>query len=330
MGHALAGQFPVDHSARLLRNYRYAAERSMRALGGWIALTPELPAKLLLGRHVWDLAQHADAFGRRLPELRAQAQTSEPPNERFAAFMDALEEPEQPQQTVERLVGVYRVLKPHVLSVYLDHLERANPVYEPPTRRILLRCIEDERRHIAAGALILGHLARTPAQRERGSVWQGRLEGLVTAARGVTGEGLPPSRPPAAPAPLELGDDAREWIRLAEGVTVWPMPDDLRAAVASFGVALVARDEAELGRWLAPGVIRDEAALTTLGASAFDRHDVVAVSRVGRQCLVKLRLDGPAVLVTVLSRWAPDDAGWRVAALEVASADAGRPDLPRR
>ena len=146
----------------------------------------------------------------------------------------------------------------------------------------------------------------------------------------MTGEGLPPSRPPAAPAPLELGDDAREWIRLAEGVTVWPMPDDLRAAVASFGVALVARDEAELGRWLAPGVIRDEAALTTLGASAFDRHDVVAVSRVGRQCLVKLRLDGPAVLVTVLSRWAPDDAGWRVAALEVASADAGRPDLPRR
>ena len=26
----------------------------MRVLGGWIALTPELPAKLLFGRHVWD------------------------------------------------------------------------------------------------------------------------------------------------------------------------------------------------------------------------------------------------------------------------------------
>ena len=41
------------------------------SLGGWIALTPELPAKLLFGRHVWDCAQHADRWGRRLPELRA-------------------------------------------------------------------------------------------------------------------------------------------------------------------------------------------------------------------------------------------------------------------
>ncbi len=46
----------------------------MRVLGGWIALTPELPAKLLFGRHVWDCAQHADAWGRRLPELRSPAQ----------------------------------------------------------------------------------------------------------------------------------------------------------------------------------------------------------------------------------------------------------------
>src|SRR5881396_3963587 len=92
-----------------MRNYRYAVERAMRALGGWIALTPELSAKLLLGRHVWDLAQHADAFGKRLPELRAHAQVSEPASDRVVAFMDALEEPEAPQQTVERLVGVYRV-----------------------------------------------------------------------------------------------------------------------------------------------------------------------------------------------------------------------------
>ena len=92
----LAGHFSVDHSARLMRNYRYAVERAMRALGGWIALTPELSAKLLLGRHVWDLAQHADAFGKRLPELRAHAQVSEPASDRVVAFMDALEEPDRP------------------------------------------------------------------------------------------------------------------------------------------------------------------------------------------------------------------------------------------
>ncbi|MGH7279779.1 MAG: hypothetical protein ACREJG_13985, partial [Candidatus Rokuibacteriota bacterium] len=150
----LAGHFSVEASARLIRHYRYAEERLMRILGGWIALTPELPAKLLFGRHVWDCAQHADSWGRRLPELRAPAQQSEPANERFVKFMDLLESAEAPRQTPERVTGAYRVLKPHLIAVYERHLAAANPVYEPPTRRILQRCIEEERRHATAGAVV--------------------------------------------------------------------------------------------------------------------------------------------------------------------------------
>ena len=48
----LEGHFSADESARLCRNYRYACERMTRIMAGWIALTPELSAKLLLGRHV--------------------------------------------------------------------------------------------------------------------------------------------------------------------------------------------------------------------------------------------------------------------------------------
>jgi hypothetical protein len=140
--HPLQGYLSADASARLLRNYRYAVERMMRILGGWIALTPELSAKLLLGRHVWDNAQHADVLGKRLPELRAQAQMSEPPNAAFVAFMNAIEEPERPDQSVERLVGVYRVLKPHLIASYEDH--RINSVSRP--RADLVRLIEEERR----------------------------------------------------------------------------------------------------------------------------------------------------------------------------------------
>jgi hypothetical protein len=323
--HPLAGPFSVDQSARLMRNFRYVAERSLRALGGWIALTPELPAKLLLGRHVWDLAQHVDLFGRRLPELRARAQESEPASPALVAFLDALEEPERPQQTVERLAGVYRVLKPHVLAVYQAHLERANPVYEPPTRRILLRCIDDERRHLAAGEVILRHLATTPEARERATVWQARLEGLLAAAGGVTGEGLPPSRPAETPASLELGDDAREWIRLCEPATAWPIPDDLRGAVATFGDALLARDGGALGRWLAPGVPWDPAAEPALGGATFASHRVVAFARLGHQRVVKLRLGGARGAVTLSARWAPGADGWRIVAIEVAHVDAARP-----
>lgn len=332
MPHPLEGRFSVDHSARLMRNYRYAVERALRPLGGWIALTPELSAKLLLGRHVWDLAQHADAFGKRLPELRAPAQVSEPANPAFVIFMDALEEPEAPHQTVERLAGVYRVLKPHQLATYRDHLERANAVYEPPTRRILVRCIEDELRHIASGETILRHLASTPALSERATVWQGRLEGLLTAAGGVTGEELPPASaaPPTATKPPELDDDAREWIRLERSVAAWPIPDELRAALQSFGDALLARDAAAARRWLAAGVAWDDGAESSLHSVKPAAHRVVAFARVGHHRLVKLGFEGADGAATLLTRWVPGDGGWRVAALEVARVDAARPALPRR
>jgi hypothetical protein len=45
----LEGHFSADDSARLCRNYRYACERMTRIMAGWMALTPELSAKLVLG-----------------------------------------------------------------------------------------------------------------------------------------------------------------------------------------------------------------------------------------------------------------------------------------
>ena len=76
--HPLAGHASVDASARRISHYRWLEERLLRILGGWIALSPELPVKLLFGRHVWDCAQHADLWSKRLPELRARAQGAPP------------------------------------------------------------------------------------------------------------------------------------------------------------------------------------------------------------------------------------------------------------
>lgn len=183
----LAGHLGVEATARRVRHYRYAEERMMRVMAGWIALTPELAAKLLLGRQVWDCAQHADQWGRRLPELRAPAQVSEPPGPGFVGFLDALEARKAWGETIERLTGVYRVLKPHLVAVYEAHLERLNPVYEPPTQRILERCLSDERRHVAEGAAVLDTLARTPAERARVVAWESELRGMLDAHGGVTG-----------------------------------------------------------------------------------------------------------------------------------------------
>ena len=185
-GRELAGHLGVEATARRVRHYRYAEERMMRIMAGWIALTPELPAKLLLGRHVWDCAQHADLGQAAARAARAGAgvRAAEP---EFVRFLDALEGREAWAETIERLTGVYRVLKPHLVAVYAAHLDRANPVYEPPTRRILERCLADERRHVADGEAVLDALAQTPGERARITAWERELRDRLDASGGVTG-----------------------------------------------------------------------------------------------------------------------------------------------
>jgi hypothetical protein len=322
----LPGHESVDDSARRVRRYRYAVERAMRIMAGWIALTPELSAKLVLGRQVWDAAQHADLWGKRLPELRAPAQTSEPASAGFVAFMDALESRDAPPETVERLVGLYRVLKPHLLAAYSQHLGRANPVYEPPTRRILLRCVEDERRHIAAGETVLAPLLAAPGTGERAGAWQARLEALLAASGGVTGDGLPPAVPlPASGPEAELSDDARELVRLEQQGRDWDVPEALRAALGDLGAALAAGDAAGIRRALLPGCAWDDAYAARLAEAGLTSHRVVAFAKLGHQRLVKLRLEGPAGAVALLARMAAADGAWRVAVLELARFELARP-----
>lgn len=316
MPQPLDGPFSADHSARLLRNYRYVVERTLRAVGGWIALTPEISAKLLMGRHVWDLAQHCDAFGRRLPELRAHAQVSEPANPDIVRFMDCLEEPERREQTVERLVGVYAVLKPHLLATYRDHLARANAVYEPPTCRMLARCIADEERHIAEGRTIIAHLSTDASIGARMASHRGRLEELLLAARGVTGDIASLAPATSEPPRDDLAADAREFIRLERAGPAGPVPEDLARAIGSFGEALVAADEPALERWLADGLTLGATSWALLRGVSHSGYRIIAFARLGHQRLVKTRLDGPACSAVITARWAPTPEGWHVAALE--------------
>jgi hypothetical protein len=183
----LEGVYSVEESARMIRHYRYAEEHMMRILAGWIALTPEVVVKLEFGRQVWDCAQHADILGKRLPELRSRAHVSEPPNETFVTFIQTLADREAPEDTIERLTGIFRVLKPHLLSLYSQHLSACNPVYEAPTIRILERLLRETQEHILKGQILLEDLASTVPTRERAVLWQLTLEKLLVAAGGVLG-----------------------------------------------------------------------------------------------------------------------------------------------
>lgn len=183
----LDGVYSVRQSVTYIMNYRYAEERMMRMMAGWIALTPELAVKLEMAKQVYEDALHCDALGKRLPELRAQAQVSKAPNEQFAAFMQAIEDKEEWEDTLERMVGIYRVLKPHLISHYSAHVAAANPVYEPPTLRILARMVDEEKGHVERGLVLLDDLLDSPEKHKRAIRWQAQLEDLLAASGGVTG-----------------------------------------------------------------------------------------------------------------------------------------------
>lgn len=317
--HPLAGDFSVDVSARRVRHYRYAEERLMRVMGGWIALTPELPVKLLFGRHVWECAQHADLWGRRLSELRAPAQKGEPPNPEFVEFMDALERPVERAESVERLVGVYRVLKPHLVATYEDHLARANPVYEPPTRVILERCLIEERRHVASGAVLLERLLGADATRRRAEAWEGSLLETLARAGGVGGD---TANPRVAAAESAHPAVARDLVALDSAFAPGVMGAELQTAVDAHRRALVAGDSARLAEQLvesARSPVLDECA--RLGP--ITATEVVAVAKIGAYRVIKLRLSGARRTSVLQTQWRPGPRGWHVAEAQVVSPDAG-------
>jgi hypothetical protein len=287
-----------------------------RLMGGWIALTPELDAKLLFGRHVWDCAQHADLWGRRLPELRAGAQQSEPANDQLVALLALVGSAEGPGQTVERITAIYRVLKPHLATVYERHLAVANPVYEPPTRRILARCLEEERRHAASGALVLGRLtAADPALEARVRAWERQLLAALGDAGGVTGDVEAPLIVPPAlmPDPAVVAQDI---VTLPAAFNPHAVLGDLAAPLEAHRRALARGDLATVSAELVPGTPPDVAAEYKRLPSPIQRVDVVGCARLGRHRVVKLRVEGPEAIVMLQERWVTAEGGWRIAAVE--------------
>jgi hypothetical protein len=186
----LFGRFDVEATAKRVRNFRYAEEWTMLMLGGWLATIPEVPVKTGLGKITWESAQAADALGRRLPELRcgrASIAASESPNAGFAALIQAIAEPERPDLTIEKLAGLFDVLKPHLLAVYERTARETDPITDAPSIEILEDLMRRTRGHIAWGDEVLEKLCDSDAKRERRRSRAADVRAQLEACGGVTG-----------------------------------------------------------------------------------------------------------------------------------------------
>jgi hypothetical protein len=187
----LPGIFSVEETARRVGNYKWTEMRLFEALGGWVATVPELDVKLVLGRHTYHHAWHAELWHKRLPELREmnQERLTLPPNDEYVAFMDAVREPEAADDTIEKLVGVYRVLIPRKIAVYTYHLNGTSTITDAPTIRSLKFALQDEFEDWRDGEMLLQSLIDTPEKVERAARRQAELEQLYLASGGVAGPG---------------------------------------------------------------------------------------------------------------------------------------------
>jgi len=187
----LHGRYDVESSARRVRNFRYVQEWMMMIGGGWVATIPELPVKTGLGKIIWDDAQSADQLGRRLPELRCgkrSMMTSEPSNEGFAAVIQEVAAPESPDLTIEKIAGMFDVLKPHLMAVYERMQRETDQISDAPTIEILDDVMRRTRKHIAWGDEVLDRLCDTDAKRERRQRRIRELRTRLEECGGVTGE----------------------------------------------------------------------------------------------------------------------------------------------
>jgi hypothetical protein len=190
----LHGRYDVEAVARRVRNFRYAEEWMMMAMGGWLATVPEVPVKTGLGKIIWEGARAADELGKRLPELRCGRKAvaaSESPNQGFANFIQAVTEPERPDMTIEKLSGVFDVLKPHLLEVYERTMRETDQIADAPTIELLDEIVRKTRKHVSWGHEVLDRICDTDARRERRRARAGALRTQLIACGGVN-EDLPP------------------------------------------------------------------------------------------------------------------------------------------
>ncbi len=187
----IPGAFTVEQSARRVGHYKWIEMRLFEALGGWVATVPELDVKLRLGTHCYHHAWHAELWHKRLPELREMNpdRLTVPPNDELVAFADAMSEPEGPGETIEKLVGVYRVLIPHKVAAYTYHLNNTSTITDAPTIRSLRFALQDEMDDWRDGEMMLQSLLETDEEIDRATAHQARLEKLMLAAGGIAGPG---------------------------------------------------------------------------------------------------------------------------------------------
>ncbi|MCU0503656.1 MAG: hypothetical protein MUC51_18200 [Anaerolineae bacterium] len=198
--------FGVEENARRLHRLAYVEQRLMFIAAGHLLSVPEWEAKFLLGRHMYEDAEHHQAFRTRIGELRrSEHSVDTSPDPALTALMD---EAIRAADGIELLTGIYRVLKPALVAAYRAHGERINPLVDYSTGRTLRLTLPEEAEHVAQGQRYIETLLTGEAERAHADAWANHLTAYLAAAGGLSGT---ETRRPAADLPTPRAD-GQPWV----------------------------------------------------------------------------------------------------------------------
>jgi len=141
----------VNERGRSISTFRYICVWMMETVARWTPITPEMEAKCMMGRHIWEFAQMADALGKRTFELRLPEQHSIAP---IAAYEEFLKDVVKTTTTADRTAVFYDGVVPGIIARLKQYIAATDPILDEPSIVILQRNITDlERQRVDAAEL---------------------------------------------------------------------------------------------------------------------------------------------------------------------------------
>ncbi|MBP7962842.1 MAG: hypothetical protein KBG20_16040 [Caldilineaceae bacterium] len=179
--------FGVEDNVRRFLRYAWIEKKAMQTALYWLAPTPEWEVKEAVGLHASLDAEHAGDIRKRVGEMRNPVPPLEvsPDAKIDTLFNEIL----AAKTTLEKIIGLYGVLKPALLATYQAHLAALNPVFDHPTYRMLKHMILDEEETVAWGLQAVDALTQTAEAKAQAETWSNRINLFLAAAGGIGGDG---------------------------------------------------------------------------------------------------------------------------------------------
>jgi hypothetical protein len=149
----------VNDRARAVATFRFIEVKLMELVAAWTPITPEMEAKVMFGRHIWDFAQHADALGKRTFELRQKEHFTVPADAGYVALLNRVSQMEGTQQ---RISALYETVLPGLVRRYEAYVHGTDPILDEPTVIIMERIVADLKRQSAQARSLLRELNMVP------------------------------------------------------------------------------------------------------------------------------------------------------------------------